>query len=224
MLGLRAAQLAFRHPTSSATVTLFPMVHVGDRSFYEGVHADALDHDVVLVEGVRSPVTRRLTRAYRWIDLERLGLVLQPRLRAGGHTKARIVLADLSTEEFHAEWREVPLRLRLALSVGAPIFGLSQRFLATRESVAARMCLEDHRSSEEILSWTPQLAGVWRCVLEARDVRLIERLSSELGQATRETKRIAIVYGAQHMRAVSAELARRGFVCSESKWRELISL
>ena len=224
MLGLRAAQLHFRHPESRVTVSLFPMVHVGDVQFYHDVHAAAFDHDVILVEGVKSPVARRLTRAYRWLDLERLGLVVQPNLARSDNGGARVVLADLPTREFHDEWSKVPLRLRLTVSIGAPIYGLLQRYLATRHSLAERMCLEDRRSPEEILSWTPYLQRFWACVRDARDARLIGCLAAELEAGGLGNKRIAVVYGAAHMRAVAAALASRGFICSDSLWREVIPL
>ena len=224
MLGLRAGQLLLSHSASSTTVTLFPMVHVGDPGFYEAVYAEALNYDVVLEEGVRSPVSRRITRSYRWIDTARLGLVVQPKLRQSATRETRIVLADLSADEFQAEWRKVPLWLRLAVSVGAPAYGLWQRFFATRESLADRMCLEDRKSPEEILSWSSRMTAFWHSIGDARDARLVSCLAAELDRTSGAAQRIAVVYGARHMRAVLAELVRRGFICTNSNWREVIAL
>jgi hypothetical protein len=137
---------------------------------------------------------------------------------------ARIVLADLAAEEFHREWRKVPFWLRLAASVGAPVFGLHQRFFASRDSISELMSLEDRKSPEEILSWTPRLAAFWHSLLDARDARLLDCLSAELDQANGQPRRIAIVYGARHMRAVLAHLVSRGFICTDSSWREIIAL
>ena len=103
MLGLRAARLHLKSPNSHRTVTLFPMVHVGEAGFYEQTYKDASSHDVVLVEGVGSEVGRHLTRSYRWIDTGRLGLVVQPRYPSPEVAGARVVLADLTAEEFHFE-------------------------------------------------------------------------------------------------------------------------
>jgi hypothetical protein len=63
--GVRSARLSFQSRSSAVTVTLFPMVHIGEAGFYEAVYADALGHDIVLLEGVRSPITTRVTRSYR---------------------------------------------------------------------------------------------------------------------------------------------------------------
>ena len=81
VLGLRAARLTFASKVSGKTVTLFPMVHIGVPEFYRQVYEDALTHDAVLVEGLRSPITTRITRSYRWIvGAKRLGLIVQPKL------------------------------------------------------------------------------------------------------------------------------------------------
>lgn len=66
-LAVRAARYRFVRRGSDCSVTLFPMIHVGEAAFYDQVYRDAFSHDVALVEGVRSPVTRYLTRSYRWI-------------------------------------------------------------------------------------------------------------------------------------------------------------
>jgi hypothetical protein len=80
VMGVRSARLSFASPRSSARVTLFPMAHVGEPAFYQATYADALAHDVVLFEGVRSPITTRITRSYRWLVGSRAmaGLVVQP--------------------------------------------------------------------------------------------------------------------------------------------------
>ena len=72
VLGVRAARQVMQSPDRKVSVTLFPMIHVGEESFYRQVHADALQHDVVLVEGIRSPITRLVTSSYRWINKEKL--------------------------------------------------------------------------------------------------------------------------------------------------------
>ncbi|MDQ4087223.1 MAG: hypothetical protein M3177_04305 [Pseudomonadota bacterium] len=222
MLGLRTARTVFRSPRSAVSVTLYPMVHVGDRRFYEETYREAFAHDVVLVEGVRSPVSRNLTRSYRWIDFEKLGLVQQPKYPPQEAVAARIVRADLTAEEFHREWRKVALLLRAAFLFGAPLYGLYRRLFSSRQSLARNMCLEDRRSAEEVLNWSPRFEPVYRSILHARDERLVQCMAAELDCASE--KRVAIVYGARHMRAVLRELTRRGFHCSQSTWRTIFSL
>ena len=224
MLGLRAARHRLTSPNSLATVTLLPMVHVGESAFFKAVYDHAFGHDVVLVEGVRSPVVRHLTSSYRWIDVSKLGLVIQPQHPPEEAGRARVVHADLSAEEFHEQWRKVPLWLRFAAFVLAPAIGLKRRLFASRESLAHKMTMEDRLSSEELLSWDPKFAAFKHSILGARDARLLERLREELDQMPQRGEfRIAIVYGAAHMRAVLAELNGRGFRSVESSWQTIYS-
>jgi hypothetical protein len=219
--GLRSARIKLRSPDGVKTVTLFPMIHIGDAAFYEAAYADAFAHDAVLTEGVRSPVTMRLTRAYRWIvGARHLGLVLQP--RAPSTCRARVVHADLTAEEFEQVWSEVSLGLKLLLYVAAPAFALYKRWTATRASLAKGHSMEDLTSRDEILDWNPETALVTRAILEVRDRRLLERLNELLARP--DTQTIAIVYGAAHMRAVLAELiGRQGFRPGDMDWMTVIS-
>lgn len=221
MLGLRTARMVFRSRESPVSVTLYPMVHVGDERFYKETYDEAFSHDAVLVEGVRSPVGRNLTRSYRWIDLKKLGLVRQPKAPPQDSVPARIVKADLTTEEFHREWRKVSLLLRAAFLFAAPIYGIHRRLFSSRQNLARNMCLEDRKSAEEILNWSPKFEPVNHSILHARDQRLIECMAAELDSTS--NKRVAIVYGARHMRAIVRELTRQGFHCSDASWRTILS-
>lgn len=223
-LGLRSARLAFHKGGSSVSVTLFPMVHVGESRFYREAFDEAFSHDVALVEGVRSAVTRNLTRSYRWIDLERLELVLQPKTPPQAAIAARITTADLSTAEFEQQWRMVPLRYRALFLVLAPLYGIYLRLFGSREVIARRMSLEDLTSAEESLSWDSGFEGVEKAINHARDTRLIECLRAELDIDSDARKRIAIIYGARHMRAVLRELTGQGFVCAEARWHTVFPL
>lgn len=200
------------------------MVHVGEAHFYREVYDEAFAHDVVLVEGVRSSVSRNLTRSYRWIDFDRLGLVQQPKTPLQETVAARIITADLSTAEFEREWRRVPLRYRSMLLVLAPLYGIYMRLLGSREAIAKRLSIEDLASAEEFLTWDPAMEGIDNAIIHARDRRLIECLSLELESSLEARKRIAVVYGARHMRAVLRELTGRRFTCVEANWQTVFPL
>lgn len=223
-LGLRSARLTFRSPTSNVVVTLFPMVHLGEAAFYHAVYRDACTHDAVLVEGVRSPVTARVTRSYRWIEgAKPIDLIVQPRLPA--QSQATVIHADLSGDEFEQHWRKVPLYLRLPLYVAAPTYALYQRWFGSRGSLAKGHSLDDLPRRDETLSWTPEFASIDQAMLVERDKRLVEVMGDYLDAATSEPRRLAIVYGALHMRAVINELTRRrGFHCANSKWMLIFPL
>lgn len=221
VLGLRTARMVFRARNSAASVTLYPMVHVGEERFYKETYEEAFSHDIVLVEGVRSSVVWSLTRSYRWLDFGRLGLIAQPKTPPQNSVAARIVQADLTPDEFHREWRKVSLPLRAAFLTASPLYGLHGRYFSSRERLARNMCLEDRQSADE--SSRP-FEPVHHSVIHMRDKRLVACMAAELDGANGSDMRMAIVYGARHMRAALRELSRRGFHCSQTTWRTIFSL
>lgn len=216
--GVRSARLTFRHPVTDQAVTLFPMLHVAEASFYERVFREANAYEAVLVEGVDSPITKRITRSYRWIG-ERMGLVVQP--RHPPTEGATIVHADLSGEAFETLWSSIPRWQRWLIALVAPLLGLHRRWFGTREMIADRAGMDDAMSRDELLEWNSETALLHRVLLDARDERLLEVLGEQL--AIRQS--IAVVYGAAHMRAVIRELGqRRGFVPSGGEWMLVFAL
>lgn len=205
-------------------ITLFPMVHIGDVSFYRQTFDDALRHEVVLKEGVNSPVVRHITASYRWAAKRpELGLLVQPRMPEPATPATRVLNADVSTAEFHRLWSLVPIWLRILVYVGAPLIGLRRRWSETRQGLIKGLSLEDIPSNEEVISWNAESGHLSRAILHARDEHLVKRLEEVLAEAPRP-KRVAIVYGAQHMRAVIRALSGRlGFHPVSSEWRTIIA-
>jgi hypothetical protein len=222
IIGVRSARLSFASRGDPVRITLFPMVHVGEPEFYEATYRDALSHDVVLTEGVRSPITTRITRSYRWLvgSKAMIGLVVQPRFPVEG-ASARIVHADLSGEEFEREWRAVPLWMRAAIYVVVPIIGLLRRY-SSKASLAKNMACEDQPSMSELLAMSPETGALTQAIMHSRDQRLIERLSAELDSPV-SPRTLAIIYGAAHMRAVVRELTtNRRYYVDASEWRPVL--
>jgi hypothetical protein len=139
-----------------------------------------------------------------------------------GVGKARLVHADLTGEEFEAEWKAVQLWLRLAIYTLAPAVGLHRRWFASRSSLAKDMACDYEPSLAELMAITPETGALTQAVLHARDRRILERLSAELDDLG--PKSIAVVYGAAHMRAVVRELTtNRAFAVEAAEWRTLMS-
>ena len=195
------------------------MVHVGEAAYFRKVYGDAFSHDVVLMEGVNSPITRRLTRSYRWIGASKsLGLVLQPRAPERGTVHAKIVHSDLSPEEFREAWTKVPRRIRWFIALLSPVIGLRLRF-GSREAIARRLTLDDQPTQEEALSWSPEAAALNGAILDARDIRLLEHLEGILDQPATQVRSVAVVYGAEHVRALLHALTgRRGYFAEKTEW------
>jgi hypothetical protein len=147
-----------------------------------------------------------------------MGLVVQPKLAAEAG-KARRVRADLTGEEFEAAWRAVPLWLRLAIYAAAPLVGLHRRWFSSRNRLMRDMACEDQTPLSELLAITPETGALTQAVLHA-----------PLGASGRRVrypppKKIAVVYGAAHMRAVVRELtANRASTVSDARWRTLMNV
>lgn len=224
ILGLRAVRMTFRRKSGDVSVTLFPMVHLGDAEFYRTIYADAATHDVVLTEGIRSPVTVRLTRSYRWaVGSKRLGLTMQPPFALPEGSAARIVHADLSATEFEAAWHKVPLGLRCLIYLVAPLIGLSLRWRGSRGALSKRLRMDVEPTIKEALI-NPETAILAEVILKQRDDRLLEILGRELDQF-QGPGQIAVIYGAAHMRAVIRELTDvRDFKPGDFSWVTIFSL
>lgn len=224
VVGVRAARHQLKSPDSHLSITLFPMIHIGEPAYFDQVYADAFSHDVVLVEGVRSPVVQRLTRSYRWIDFSRLGLVVQPSYSPPESVSARMVHADLTQEEFEAEWKKVPGWQRALVFALTPAIGLKRRYLDSRQSIAEHLGMDDARSRREVLSWDPNFSALKNSILAARDARLVEHLREQIEQSDGSVQRLAVVYGAMHMRAVLEETRRQGYFSEKSEWMTVFGL
>ena len=217
---VRAARLSLVNPSSPIEITLFPMVHVGEPAFYETVYADAFSHDIVLVEGVNSPIANRITRSYRWIEGSKtIDLKVQPRYPSPESCRANIIHADLTGEEFLHVWRTVPLWLRLAVHIFTPLIGAQFRWFGSREKLAKHMTLDDLPRPDELLDFSLETAALTRAIVDARDDRLLQRLAACLDNPESGIRSLAIVYGAQHMRAVIRELkSRYGYIVNRGDW------
>ena len=212
--GLRSARRSFRHTELGHEVTLYPMVHLGAPDFYEAVHADAATHDAVVVEGVKSPVSRRLTRAYRWVRPARLGLVLQPKFDAPG---CEIIHGDIAPEDFERLWRSGPLFERIAFEAGAGAFGLWGRVAATRASLGRHLNTTDLKSRNDIMDWSRRRAPLLDALHSARNAVLCETVGTLLSDGPAR-RRIAVIFGAGHMTSLSRSLAEAGCHPVESAW------
>lgn len=218
VIGLRSARHVFSHNERKSSVTLFPMVHIGEPGFYEAVYADAAAHDVVVLEGIDSPVSRRLTRAYRWIAPERLGLTVQPKFGGNG---VQVFHADLPGAEFENIWRAAPRYERAIVEGGATVLGLWLRLIATRTTLGRKLSTTDLPDRDDVLAWSERRAPMLEALLIARDTALCRNVTGLLARDD-YPRSVAVIYGAGHMGALSHKLVGAGFRPVESRWMTVI--
>lgn len=215
LFGLRSARITFLEPERKITVTLFPVIHVAEPAFYKEVYEKAYTADVVLTEGVNTAVTRRLTRAYRYMATRDNGLVLQSKAKPKASEKTRH--ADVTPEEFVALWKHVPLWLRFVATILAPFVGLKNRWFLNRVNLAKQMEMDDLAPRDMLMSWSELTQPLESALLHARDAHLLDVLRHEVAKAAKGTE-IAIIYGAAHMPAVINALPDMGFHWQNSTW------
>jgi hypothetical protein len=202
LLSLRAVHYTLKSPKGTAEIQLFPMVHVGSAAFYEQVRSRLERCDAILYEGVSSLKVRILTLAYRLVaHRKRLNLICQGDALPLKSHHSRLIHADVSAGEFNTEWSRIPFWYRLVLAVAAPLYGAYLCVTATRESIGRHLSLDDQSSRHEALRWDDS-GGVDRAIISTRDAKLLSRLESLLSAEPRES-RVAILYGAGHMPAVT---------------------
>lgn len=223
IFGLRSARLSFSDESGRLSVTLFPMVHVGEAQFYRDVYEDAFQHDMALVEGVLSPAVKRLTRSYRWLDTEALGWIIQPKYPPSEDVRAEICNADIQSDEFERLWRRIPWKIRAVTVLGSAVLGIASRWILDSGMIARRLEMDELPQRSDILDWSPEYSVLGELVMDARDRCLTDILMKALERYSAQERSISIVYGAAHMPAVIRVLRANGFTQSSGTWMKIFS-
>lgn len=226
-LGLRAARISLTHDDHPVSFTLFPMVHLGEQTYFEAVGRDVRTHDTAFVEGVGpSRIVDLITASYRWASAApRLGLSVQSNNAVLTRGSLEVIHADLSADEFHRGWLAVPLVWRLGIYALAPLIGLQRRFVSSRADIADGMSMNDLTPRREHLSWDATVEHLNRAILHARDERLIGAIDDFLDRDLSERRQAAVVFGAGHMRAVLRHLiGERGYRVDATEWMTVFGL
>ena len=217
-LWVRVAELHLTRPATPLRFVLYPMLHVGSPEFFAEVQRRLAQVDVVVLEGVGpSSAARGLTSGYRRLARsEALGLALQ-RLDVAA-LPGEVVRPD-SGEEFDARWRTVPLWARgLARGLTASL-PVAHRVLGDEwlREVLAESSLDDLPTGDEPdPDWWD---AVERVPVDERDAWLVEALVDLHERRSAEPVTVAVVYGAMHMRAVTAALIRGfGYHVRSGEW------
>jgi len=214
-MGLRSAVIELRRRDSPVRFVLFPMVHLGEPSFYEAVMERLRGCDLVVAEGIQghSRTASRLTLSYRLVKRGRLGLVVQRLdLKSLG---VQVLYPDMSADEFERRWRRVPLGQRLAVWLVLPVYIPFVFLFGTRARLAGHLHLEDDHNMGRIDGFEE----IDRVMLDERDRLLIDALSAIHEAHGTKPLRVGVVYGAGHVIAVVYGMAaRHGYVARDAEW------
>lgn len=219
LTGVRSAAITLRSPDAAMTFTLFPMVHLGSPEYYRSVTGRLAGCDLVVAEGVSgmSVTARALTLAYRLPALSRrLALAVQDVDYAS--LDIPVIRPDMTARQFRHHWRSVPALQRLAVLCLVPAVALPFALVGTRRTLSRYLATDDLPTylDDQVRRAVPELTEV---LLDHRDRLLVDCLESI--HRTRHDKNIdvAVVYGAEHMRAVTRELfSRHGYRPRTAEW------
>ena len=224
-LSVRSAVYHLTRPGSPTEFILFPMVHVGAPAFYEEVARRLEGCDLILAEGIRSLTVSVLTSWYAVIErTARFGLVTQHHL---DHLidRDKVVNADMSGGDFDTGWGRIPLKERLLLSSIIPVFALYLRLFGTKEMLARRLNLEDLPSREEELRVGEGLDNFYDLIVDQRDAVLLRRVNGLAEEPDAGQRRVAVVYGARHMRSITKLLlGALHYRVASAEWRTVFPL
>ena len=202
---------------------LFPMIHIGEKSYYEDIAARASRCDLLLVEGVPSIWARIATRSYA-LFAARLGLVTQLELDLRA-LRPKVINTDLSAEEFDAAHAELPVAARMILPLFLPLAGLYFLLRGNRELLAEQLETSDLPNREEILSASEATDALDDLLLSRRDRAFLLRLQSLFEDSRGKSITIGIIYGAAHMPAIFRFLSDQlHYRVVDSSWSLVFSL
>jgi hypothetical protein len=205
VFGVRAALYILARTSGAPRFLIFPMIHIGRPEYYGHIRKNLEECDVILFEGIKTFRSRVVTLSYRLAARRRrLGLVVQGNAFLFSGIRGRLIHADVAPGEFNEKWSQIPWHVRLAILIVAPLFGAYLYLTASKESIGRRLKMEDLASSEEVMrgDFAP---GYDEAIMSSRDAKLVAAIESLITAAIPPAT-IGIVYGAAHMKAVTAVL------------------
>jgi hypothetical protein len=217
LAGVRSAVIMMKHRESPVRFLLFPMVHIGESQFYEAVAARLRSCRLVVVEGVGgSPRVSLLTLSYRWVRHSRRHDLIVDDIDYAG-LGVPIVRPDLEGAEFDRGWSELPRRSRLLVGLLIPVVALYMLVFSDRSFLARHLEL-DYEPSEDEPRTPEAFEAVHRLLLDRRDKLLMRELVSIHERHGTEPIEVAVVWGAEHMRAVIRGLKALGYQPYGTDW------
>lgn len=223
--GVRSAITRLEADDAAPRFQLFPMVHMADPAFYEEIARRLDDCDLVLCEGIRSPIVSLLTSSYRFFEKNpRIGLVCQGKMKLD-HLEGRLVHADVSGESFDRRWSELAIWARLTVLLAAPLYGLYLRYFGTRAKVARSLNLNLRQSRMEILSVHEDYTKAKDVILDWRDRHLLDVIEEYRSSNQTRDISIGVFFGAGHVKAVVHHLVgKHGYRIAQAEWVTVFTL
>jgi len=226
--GVRSAVYTLGKQGSGLQFLLLPMIHVGTKEYYQQVRSRLATCDLILAEGVDSKNVRLLTNWYRIVRRAKgIDLVTQEEALLFKGLKGKIVNADMKGDAFDKGWSGLPLPLRAFHLAAGPVLASYLLLFGTRDTIAEKMGsgIDDLPSRDEVLNEDEYFDKLDDLIVDERDKALLSHITRLDDAASTRKRLVAVLFGARHMRAVSAVLLHRlGYRILQSEWIPVFEL
>lgn len=182
-------------------IRLFPMIHIGERKFYETVEQKLMECDAILYEAFRFR-TGSLKIPNLKITADKLGLITQNEMDMAQFGD-RLLHADLDKTTGAQAWSELTFMDKFKFNYILPIYLYFQDRNLTRRKLV-KYFMRSNTDLEEI--YAPVLdekETIKRFIHEKREKRVFEEIDKIHESRHKRPKRIGIIYGAGHMKAIT---------------------
>ena len=212
---LRVATYLFEREKTE--IVIIPMFHIGSKDFYRQVSNELEKCDVIIYEGMDLKNIRRLHKSYRRCA-SRLSLSCQSDELNVHALNCKLVHADFTGIDALNEWKNIPLLGRLLFNIFFPLGLLFLAFSETRKSYARTF-----RNKEEIDSdlWFMKIGktnSISSFIMDKRNSLIMDNINQQLQVPDVEKRRIGILYGAGHMKAVINYITREHDFKMKDSW------
>jgi len=127
--------------------------------------------------------------------------------------------------DFDKSFSKISLKTKLFFLIAAPIYGLCLRYFASRHFIANRQNVDIEKDRSEILLESSDWNEIEAVLVGKRDKVILQNLRKIITKNRLREIDIAIVYGAEHMRAILEYLINvEKYVVIKSEWLTAIEL
>lgn len=195
----------FKKKGTGLEFILFPMIHIGEKGFYEEIRSRIEVCDVIFAEGVNSKLAGFLTFPYRVAaKSKRINLITQQSAQLLKNLKSKILNSDMSPREFNRKLNEFTLPTKLFLLLACPVFGIYLFFSGSREMLVKYLLLEKPDLKKDDAE--DEIDKFEKLFIDERDGVLIENIEQFHNENDNEKLKVAVVFGAAHMPKVASFL------------------
>jgi hypothetical protein len=208
--------ITWNHPDLKIKATIYPMLHIANRVFYERLSNELARCQYVLYEGVTWHLDEKRRPLYDLLA-KNLGIASQENtLRMPA--EATKVNLDMDRLEFRKRFFRLPLRSIIGFLFLRHILWILTFTQLLRDRFVRYGLLRRRRKYE-----TYNDRPLNQLVLSARDKRIVENMTKFFHDriGIEENVFIGIVFGSAHMPAISACLRSLGYRAATRRWVEV---